>query len=546
MVSPTVLTGSYLTKQTDGSFSTSLTLLSFASAGTYHVSDIQIQDNAGNFNDYQASTLASLNIATAFTLTGGTPDTTLPTLNSLTLPGTVDLSGASPVVTIGVAASDDLSGVNSVVVFLDKALSVDINGSPTDQQGWNLTKQPDGSFSTSLTLSSLANAGTYHVSDIQIQDNAGNLHDYQASTLASLNIATAFAVGVQVAGVTINGTTGNDLIDLTHTVAGQPFPTAGDDVINGGAGNDIIFGGLGNNIINGDAGVDTAGYVGFSTQYSIGFHGQTVTGQFSSDQLTNIENILFDDGRMVYDQGDAVAIAYRMYDSAFGRAPDSFGQNYWTTALQKDLSVADMASAFAGSQEFVATYGNLNNQGFIEQLYHNVLDRAGEATGVAYWTNLLNNNALNRGQVLAGFSELTEHVQKIAPVISAGIFDVNETAASVARLYDATFNRLPDGDGLLYWKNSVDHGTSLSAVADGFASSAEFQHTYGNLSNQGFVEQLYHNVLDRAGEATGVAYWTAALASGQVDRGDVLLGFSESLEHQVNTAGVIDHGIWFI
>ena len=61
-------------------------------------------------------------------------------------------------------------------------------------------------------------------------------------------------------------------------------------------------------------------------------------------------------------------------------------------------------------------------------------------------------------------------------------------------------------------------------MADGFVFSAEFQNTYGNLSNQGFVEQLYHNVLDRAGEAAGVAGRTAALNSGQMDRGDVLAG----------------------
>ena len=65
-------------------------------------------------------------------------------------------------------------------------------------------------------------------------------------------------------------------------------------------------------------------------------------------------------------------------------------------------------------------------------------------------------------------------------------------------------------------------------MANSFAFSAEFQNTYGNLSHQGFVELLYHNVLDRAGEGAGVAFWTAALASGQMDRGDVLLGFSES------------------
>jgi hypothetical protein len=71
--------------------------------------------------------------------------------------------------------------------------------------------------------------------------------------------------------------------------------------------------------------VDTAGYVGFSRQHTIGFHGQTVSDPEGSDQLTNIENIQFADGRMVYDQGDAAAIAYRMYDSAFDRAPDSLG-----------------------------------------------------------------------------------------------------------------------------------------------------------------------------------------------------------------------------
>ena len=274
--------------------------------------------------------------------------------------------------------------------------------------------------------------------------------------------------------------------------------------------------------------------------------GKRWTGRKGFDQLTNIEIIQFADGRMVYDQGDAAAIAYRMYDSAFGRAPDSSGLNYWTAALQKGLNAADMASAFAGSQEFVATYGPLDNQHFVEQLYLNVLDRAGDGGGITYWTNLLDTHTQNRGQVLAGFSESTEHVQKLAPVVSAGIWDVNETAASVARLYDATFNRLPDGNGLLYWKDAVDHGTSLSTVAEAFASSSEFQSTYGNLSNQGFVDQIYHNVLHRAGDPGGVAFWTTALASGQTDRGEVLLGFSESTEHQVNTVGIIDHGILIV
>ena len=46
-------------------------------------------------------------------------------------------------------------------------------------------------------------------------------------------------------GATINGTAGNDVIDMTHTVAGQPFPTNEEDILNGGAGSDTLAGGAG-------------------------------------------------------------------------------------------------------------------------------------------------------------------------------------------------------------------------------------------------------------------------------------------------------------
>ena len=68
----------------------------------------------------------------------------------------------------------------------------------------------------------------------------------------------AIAVTVQNAGgVTINGTAGNDLIDATHTVAGQPLPTNEEDVINGDNGRDTISGLGGNDTINGGANADT-------------------------------------------------------------------------------------------------------------------------------------------------------------------------------------------------------------------------------------------------------------------------------------------------
>ena len=68
----------------------------------------------------------------------------------------------------------------------------------------------------------------------------------------------AIAVTVQnVVGVTVNGTAGNDLIDATHTVAGQSLPTNEEDVIIGDKGRDTISGLGGNDTLNGGANADT-------------------------------------------------------------------------------------------------------------------------------------------------------------------------------------------------------------------------------------------------------------------------------------------------
>ena len=40
--------------------------------------------------------------------------------------------------------------------------------------------------------------------------------------------------------------------------------------------------------------------------------------------------------------------------------------------------------------------------------------------------------------------------------------------------------------------------------------------------------------------------WTSYLNSGAGDRGDVLLGFSDSLEHQLATLNVVDNGILYV
>ncbi|NNF55471.1 MAG: DUF4214 domain-containing protein [Acidimicrobiales bacterium] len=103
--------------------------------------------------------------------------------------------------------------------------------------------------------------------------------------------------------------------------------------------------------------------------------------------------------------------------------------------------------------------------------------------------------------------------------------------ATLVRLYLAAFDRAPDSSGFSYWRSLRIH---LIDIASYFAASAEFRNRYGTLTNGAFVERVYLNVLGRGPDAKGARYWTGLLEDG-IDRADVLIGFSESLEFKRRT-----------
>ncbi len=102
----------------------------------------------------------------------------------------------------------------------------------------------------------------------------------------------------------------------------------------------------------------------------------------------------------------------------------------------------------------------------------------------------------------------------------------------VTRLYDTVFDRRPDAGGLEFWRTAMQGGLPLNAVADSFVAAPEFQTRYGTPDNRGFVQLLYRNVLDREGEPGGIDFWTNSISNGAATRTDVVVGFSESAEHQ--------------
>ena len=73
---------------------------------------------------------------------------------------------------------------------------------------------------------------------------------------------------------------------------------------------------------------------------------------------------------------------------------------------------------------FQARYGALPNQGFVERLYLNALDRPGEEGGIAHWTGALDAGALSRAGVAAGFASSDEMAAKLAPLAADAVFFV--------------------------------------------------------------------------------------------------------------------------
>ena len=304
----------------------------------------------------------------------------------------------------------------------------------------------------------------------------------------------------------------------------------------------------------------------------------------------------------------------RLYQSVFGRVPDSEGLDYWVTQSQNGMTLSEMSDRFAQSDEFIQTYQGLNNEQIVQQFYRNVLNREGEPTGVTNWTAALDSGA-TLASVINGFAQSQEFTERADPYISGvqgfltdaahdretyiGSLFINENASvapaqnlaqdtviarylnvlraeptaaeiqafcalpdaatldqallviskttvdPIIRLYQPVFGRVPDSEGLDYWVAQNRSGMTLSEMSDQFAQSNEFVQTYQGMNHEQVVQQFYRNVLNREGEPTGVANWTASLDSGAT-LASVINGFAQSQEFTLRADPYISGNTGFL
>ncbi len=227
-----------------------------------------------------------------------------------------------------------------------------------------------------------------------------------------------------------------DVRNLVKATVGAGFGDTAAQTINGGAGADIvnanqgadrITGMGGNDIIDGGGGTDTVVFQGARANYNIalGAGGITVTdntGVDGVDVLANVERLHFANADIAFDHYGTAGSAFRMYQAAFDRTPDSVGFGFWIRQLDNGVNRFDVAQAFMNSPEAKALYGeNPTNANFVTLMYNHVLHRAPDASGYQYWLDAMDGGIVNRAQVLAFFADSPENQAALIGTMQNGM-----------------------------------------------------------------------------------------------------------------------------
>ncbi|HTH81058.1 MAG TPA: DUF4214 domain-containing protein [Ramlibacter sp.] len=196
----------------------------------------------------------------------------------------------------------------------------------------------------------------------------------------------------------------------------------------GSAFDDTIVTGPATRFVDGGAGVDTVMISGSVNDYAVMGEGAsyalTNLATHATTQLEDVERIVFSDAQLQQMSLGTVradsdyAQALRLYKAALDRIPDQGGVLYWTHALESGATLPQLASGFIASAEFQQRYASVHTSAdFVTLLYQNVLDRAPDPQGLAFWVNVQDHTTSSRPDVLACFSESPENQADTAPLL---------------------------------------------------------------------------------------------------------------------------------
>jgi len=106
-----------------------------------------------------------------------------------------------------------------------------------------------------------------------------------------------------------------------------------------------------------------------------------------------------------------------LYEAAFNRQIDNAGYKFWTTGAADELDVDQIADYFIASDEFQLYFSNASNEQFVEAIYRNFFDRDVDQAGFEFYTNLLDEGVIDRGDFLADIADSSEALQLFEEIV---------------------------------------------------------------------------------------------------------------------------------
>jgi len=221
-----------------------------------------------------------------------------------------------------------------------------------------------------------------------------------------------------------------------------------------------------------------------------------------------------------------VSCLKNLYLNVLSRTADAGGLAFWEASVNNgEVSGAEVMTAFFSSSEF--TNRNLNDLDYITTLYQVILQRSPDAGGQTAWLNALE-SGFPRADMLKAFLGTAEFAAVCASYNIPAMIK-NKILTFVEHLYVELLGRASDPAGLAYWSGELAAQTLTgSDVVRGFTSSSEL--IGSALSDQEYVNKLYTALLGRPADAGGLDAWTNAISSGAVTRNQALEGFLASQE----------------
>jgi hypothetical protein len=159
-----------------------------------------------------------------------------------------------------------------------------------------------------------------------------------------------------------------------------------------------------------------AGYTVLETD--AGIVATSTFGVDGRDTLFGIDRLYFSDHTAIaLDWNGSAGEAYRLYQAAFDRAPDSSGLGYWIYHHDHGMDITAIANLFVRSDEFRQMYGNApTNAEIVTGYYEHVLHRAPDQAGIAYWVQEMDAGRLTAADVLVDFSRSQENFDLLVGV----------------------------------------------------------------------------------------------------------------------------------